>query len=182
MSSHDHRGPRLTRRQAFSLAGIVATVPLAGCFRPLYGQGGFGGSSGVPAALRTIKVRDPSSRGEQFFYNELIFLLRGGREAEDPTHRLEYRLQERQTALSVQVLSDVPQSFILNLSAVYSLWDINEDRVVHQGSSFAESSFTFSNQRFAFQRATLDARERAAHVIADEVRTQLATFFSQNGT
>ena len=79
----------------------------------------------------------------------------------------------------MQVLSDVPQSFILNLSIVYTFWNIAENRVVLQGTSFAEVSFTFSNQRFANSRAYIDAQERAAKVIADEVRTRLVTFFAE---
>ncbi len=178
MSSPERSEITRSRRQILSAAGLLALIPLAGCFRPIYGQRSLANGDKLLDVLRAIDVQIAGGRTGQVFRNELLFLLRGGKEGLDPRYRLEHNLTQRVSAVSVQVLSDVPQSLILNLSMVYTFWDIDQDKVVLQGKSFAESSFTFSNQRFANSRALIDAQERAAKVLADEVRTRLVTYFS----
>lgn len=179
MSSPKRNENGLTRRQVLSASGLLALLPLGGCFRPLYGQRILPGGENLLEVLRTVDVQIAGGRVGQVFRNELLFLLRGGKDGLKPEYRLEHQITPRVSAVSVQVLSDVPQSFILNLSIVYTFWNIAENRVVLHGTSFAEASFTFSNQRFANSRAYIDAQERAAKVIADEVRTRLVTFFAE---
>lgn len=169
---------RVSRRRCLSLIGLLGAVPLAGCFEPLYGQRVTETGTDLQASLQTVQVVNAGDRTAQVFRNELLFLLRGGKEGADPLYRLEYKISQRVSAVSVQVLSDVPQSYILTLTVVYTLWDIRQDRVVLNGSSFANASFSFSNQRFANARAQLDAQQRAAKVIAGEVRTRIATFMA----
>ncbi|MEM1047627.1 MAG: LPS assembly lipoprotein LptE [Pseudomonadota bacterium] len=174
----DNRPDGVSRRRCLSLIGLLGAVPLAGCFEPLYGQRVAETGTDLRASLQTVQVAEAGDRTAQVFRNELLFLLRGGKSGADPLYRLEYRIAQRVSAVSVQVLSDVPQSYILTLTVVYTLWDIGEDRVVLNGSSFANASFSFSNQRFANARAQLDAQQRAAKVIAGEVRTRIATFMA----
>lgn len=179
MSSHKRIKNGTNRRQMISALCLAALLPLGGCFKPLYGQRILADGSSLLDVLRQINVAAAGNRTDQFFRNELLFLLRGGKGALEPAkYRLEHQITQRISAVSVQVLSDVPQSLILNLNVVYTLWNIDENKVVLQGTSFAEASFTFSNQRFANSRAQIDAQERAAKVIADEVRTRLAAFLA----
>ncbi len=178
MSAIDGPAGRISRRRCLSLIGLLSAVPLAGCFEPLYGQRVTETGTDLRTSLQTITVAAAGDRTAQVFRNELLFLLRGGKDGANPLYRLEYRIAQRVSAVSVQVLSDVPQSYILTLTVVYTLWDIGQDRVVLNGSSFANASFSFSNQRFANSRAQLDAQQRAAKVIAGEVRTRLATFMA----
>jgi len=184
MSSHKRTGTRISRRQLLNAFGralaLPALLPLAGCFQPLYGQRTLASGEDLLDVLRTIDVEKSDAVTGRFYRNELLFLLRGGKQELPPIYKLEQQLGERVSAISVQVLSDVPQSFILNLSVTYALWHIADNKVVLKGSTFAESSFTFSNQRFTNSRAYLDARERAAKVAADDVRTRLVAFLSKH--
>lgn len=183
MSSHKRTENPINRRQFLNAFGralsLPALLPLAGCFQPLYGQRTLANGEDLLDVLRTIKVEVAGDRTGQVFRNELLFLLRGGKQGLEPVYRLEHQIGQRVSAISVQVLSDVPQSLILNLSVNYTLWHILENKVILQGSTFAESSFTFSNQRFANSRAFLDAQKRAAKVNADDVRTRLTVFLSK---
>lgn len=166
------------RRRLLSGLALAGLLPLAGCFRPLYGTGLGAGDARVVELLRAIDVDAAGDRTSQVFRNELLFLLRGGKEPLTPLYRLEYTFSERVSAVSVQVLSDVPQSYILNLTIRFTLWEVATDRVVFQGTSFASASYTFSNQRHANARASIDAHHRAAKVIAGGVRTHLAAFLA----
>lgn len=183
MSSHKRIGTPISRRQLLNTFGralaLPVLLPLAGCFKPLYGQRTLAGGEDLLDVLRAIDVQIPGGRTGQVYRNELLFLLRGGKEGLDPVYRLEQQLSERVSAISVQVLSDVPQSLILNLNVNFSLWHIADNKVIHKGSTFAESSFTFSNQRFTNSRAYLDAQERVAKVVADDMRTRLAAYLSR---
>jgi len=184
MSSHKRTGTQISRRQMLNAFGralaLPALLPLAGCFQPLYGQRTLASGEDLLDVLRTIEVENAGAVTGRFYRNELLFLLRGGKTELPPVYRLEQQLGERVSAISVQVLSDVPQSLILNLSVTYALWHIADNKVVLKGSTFAESSFTFSNQRFTNSRAYLDARERAAKAAADDVRTRLVAFLSKH--
>jgi len=183
MSSHKRIENGMNRRQVFTASALLALLPLGGCFRPLYASRTLPGGEDLLEVMRAIDVTASGDRTGQFFRNELLFLLRGGQAgAERPKYRLEHRITQRVSAISVQVFSDVPQSFILNLSIVYVLWDLDSNRIVLQGKSFSEASFTFSNQRFANSRAQIDAQERAAKAIADDVRIRLASFLSDKST
>ena len=172
----------INRRQVLRTAGLMAMLPVAGCFRPLYGTRVLPGDETMLESLSTIAVDSTGGRQARFFRNELLFLLRGGKAGLNPVYRLEHQLTPRVSSISLQIASDVPRSFILNLTVSYALWDIDKNRVVLHGTSFSEASFSYANQRFANSRAYIDAQQRAAKVIADEVRLRIAAFMSGKST
>ena len=68
---------------------------------------------------------------------------------------------------------------ITGIDAVFTLTELATGKPVMGGRTFARvsSDYPGQQQRFARQRARLDAEDRAAKVIAENIRTRLASFF-----
>lgn len=66
------------------------------------------------------------------------------------------------------------------IDATYTLTDVATGKVVISGQTFARVSFDIpgQQQRFARARGLRDAENRAAKVIADQIRSRLASFFA----
>lgn len=65
------------------------------------------------------------------------------------------------------------------MNATYRMVEIATGKIVLQDSTFAHVSYDIpgTQQRFAKQRALLDAEDRAAKVAAEAIRNRLASYF-----
>ena len=65
------------------------------------------------------------------------------------------------------------------MNATYRMVEIATGKIVLQDSTFARVSYDIpgTQQRFAKQRALLDAEDRAAKVAAEAIRNRLASYF-----
>jgi LPS-assembly lipoprotein len=65
------------------------------------------------------------------------------------------------------------------IDATYSLIELATGKVVLTGQTFARVSYDIpgQQQRFARARGLRDAENRAAKVIAEQIRSRLASFF-----
>lgn len=184
MSSSDF--PRMIRVLAvLALAGLTA-----GCFQPLYGDHasvGGGTAPGVLDKMRSIDVtpvtasqqgRLPRVGGE--VRNELIYQLTGGG---DP-NTTAYTLKIYVSSTNLQVISDVnsARADVQNygIDASYLLTEVGTGKQVVFGSTFSRVSYDIpgQQQRFAGQRGLRDAENRAAKVIAENIRNRLASYFA----
>jgi LPS-assembly lipoprotein len=174
---------RLTRLLiVVGLAGLNA-----GCFTPLYGSadvtpGGRAVSSRL-ASVEVAPIDQPNgtrlARVGVGVRNELIYELTGGGAAAAPTHRLNVRL----TATNLQVVVDIntarPDVSNYGLNATYTLTDIATGKAVVTSTTFSRVSYNIpgQEQRFASARGLRDAEDRAAKVIAENIRSRLASYF-----
>jgi LPS-assembly lipoprotein len=185
MSSPDF--PRLTRLlMALALAGLAA-----GCFQPLYGErsafSGTSGGSGVVDKMRSIDVspvvasagtRLPRVGGE--VRNELIYQLTGGGDANTNAYTLKITV----SSTNLQVISDVntARADVQNygIDAYYKLIEVGTGKQLAAGSTFSRVSYDTpgQQQRFAGVRGLRDAENRAAKVIAENIRSRLASYFT----
>lgn len=163
----------LSRRQmlgALALAGGGSTLSACG-FRPLYG-GGLDGS--VAQDLSAITINDPATRLEQAVRNELVFLFTGGGAPSPARYRLQLSVSSTTSALVIESVTGRPTATALNLTALVVLTDIETGAVLLNQTFLASASFEESTQRFADQRAALDAGQRAARDVAERIRTRVA--------
>ncbi|MEI2386729.1 LPS assembly lipoprotein LptE [Breoghania sp. JC706] len=164
----------------FRVLGIVcALAVLAGCnVRPLYGTVSPGN---VPAQeeLTAIEIDPADDRVEQVLRNELIYAFQRGGEAAPVRYRLKMIVNSSKSSVAVEELSDVPAAYLVQMTASFALTDVATDRTLLTGSSFANASYDFSNQRFANLRAARDAEDRAAKVVADDIHTRIAAYFAE---
>ena len=157
---------------------VLACAMLAGAcqVRPLYGPTPSGMTTG--AELAAIDVR-PATGGRigQMVHNELALLLsRGG--AEGSTYQLNISAASSRGDLTVRLVGGEPQGSFVHVSTSYTLTRRGDPTPILTGSVLRQVTFeTTTSQKFADDRAEIDAQKRAAREIAEEIRLRLAAFF-----
>ena len=72
-----------------------------------------------------------------------------------------------------------PDVINYGINATYELFDVASGKVLITGQTFSRVSYNVpgQQQRFAGARGLRDAENRAAKVIADNIRSRLASYF-----
>ncbi len=173
-------------RIAARLFAVVALAALTGgCFQPMYAEH-TDGTPDLREKLLGVEVppidkpnSSPEARIGVEIRNALAFKLYGTATGMPPTHRLMLRFTSSRSSLMVDPNTGLPTSENFGIDAQYNLVEIATNKVVLTGSTFSRVSYDMpgSYQRFARARAFRDAEDRAAHIIADNIQTRLASFF-----
>ncbi len=169
------------RRFACRLAGIACLGGLAaGCFQPLYGEHSLTNAPAIGPALAGVDVNQipaPSGSSEARVAvevrNQLLFDLTGGAAPPPPTHRLAVRMSSNRMSVIVDITSGRPDVEDYALNVNYTLTDIKTGKPVITVSY----DIPGQAQRFARARGLRDAENRAAKLIADNIKARLASFF-----
>jgi len=174
---------RLVRRVAFvaCLGGLVG-----GCLQPLYGEHSLTSSGTIGPALAGVDVAQiaaPSGSSEARVAvevrNQLLFDLAGGAAPPPPTHRLAVRMSATRLSVIVDINSGRPDVEDYGLNVNYTLTEIKSGKQVVAGTTSARVSYDIPGQaqRFSRARALRDSEDRAAKLIADNIRSRLASYF-----
>jgi LPS-assembly lipoprotein len=164
-----------------ALAGLTA-----GCFQPLYATRSVNGETPVGQALAQVQIEripapngTPEARIAVNIQNALDFELTGGGGLISPTHRLAIRMTTNRQSLVTDVNTGLVLSEITGIDATFTLVELATNRTVMSGRTFSRvsSDYPGQRQRFARVRARIDAEDRASKVIAENIRTRLASFF-----
>jgi LPS-assembly lipoprotein len=169
---------------------IVAAAALtAGCFQPLYGERPDASGAVAPSirtALATVEVDQiaapngtPEARIAVEIRNDVIFQLTGGGGAGTPAYRLAMKMTLSKAAMIVDIATGRTEAEIVGIDVTYTLTEVGTKKVVVNSQTFARVSSDVPGlqQRFAHQRAQRDAENRAAQVIAEQIRSRLASHF-----
>jgi LPS-assembly lipoprotein len=177
----------LARRCVFRLAAVCAASALmAGCFQPLYGEHSVSSGPGIGTALSGVDVTQilapsgsPEARIAVELRNQLLFNLTGGSAAAPPAYRLAIRMSSQEQSVIVDITSGRPDVQDYGINASYELVDIKTGRTVLTAVTFARVSYDTpgQEQRFARARGQRDAQNRAAKLIADNIKARLASYF-----
>ncbi|HEY5305347.1 MAG TPA: LPS assembly lipoprotein LptE [Pseudolabrys sp.] len=172
---------RLTRICAvLALAGLTA-----GCFQPLYGTQN-AATPGVSDKLSSVEVAQVDapngtrlSRVGFEVRNNLIYGLTGGAGAAATNYKLVIQLTSQQTQVIVDIATARPDIQNYGIDAKYSLTDITTGKKIVEGQTFSRVSYDIpgQQQRFASDRGLRDAENRAAKVIAENIKLRLASYF-----
>jgi LPS-assembly lipoprotein len=173
--------PRLTQ----VVAALVLATLTGGCFQPLYGTHAAGGEpiSAKLGGIDVAKIDLPNgtrlSRIGVEVRNQVIFNLTGGGPSQTPTHKLEIHLSSTQAQVIVDINTARPDIQNYGIDATYTLIDLATGKSVITGQTFSRVSYDIpgQEQRFAGERGLRDAENRAAQVIADNIRSRLASYF-----
>ena len=183
MWSHESRaalGRALRTATAIAVAGLAAA-----CFQPLYGDRSVTGGSDLRAKLASIEVAQvpapqgtPESRIAVELRNALLFDLTGGEGNIAPTHRLNMRMNTSKSALIVDVATGRTEAEVTGIDVSYTLTELATGKVVINGTTFSRvsSDVPGEQQRFAHARAQRDAEDRAAKVVAEQIRNRLTSY------
>ena len=174
-----------TRIAARLLAAAALAALTAGCFQPMYAEH----SDGTPALREKLMGVDlppveksNASRDARIgveIRNALAFKLYGNATGMPPTHRLVLRFSTSRSSLIIDPRTALPSSENYGIDAQYNLIEIASNKSVMTGATFSRVTYDMpgSYQRFARSRAYRDAEDRAAHEIAENIQTRLASFF-----
>ena len=135
---------------------------------------GAASQSGVAGELPAIAINDPSSRLEQAVRNELVFLFTGGGAPAAPRYRMQLAVAGSVSNLTVEVATGRPTDSTYNLVATVTLVEIATNETIVAETFRTAAAFEQTTQRFANERATLDASQRAARDVAARIRTRVA--------
>jgi LPS-assembly lipoprotein len=153
---------------------------LTGCgFQPLYGV--HSASPGAPAEAKFAAVRVdtiPDRAGQQL-RNELLDRLNPRGVPAQPLYHLTVQLAVRKQNLGIQA-NDTSTIGRVDVQAAFTLLDVGTEKPVHQGSSRSITTFQVVQSNFANIQAENDAQARALREISDDIRVQLALFFSKS--
>jgi|SRR3954454_281528 LPS-assembly lipoprotein len=173
-------------RNPVRIAAVVALGALnAACFQPLYASRSVNGAP-LGAALAQVQMErvdapngTPEARIAVELQNQMDFELNGGGGLISPTHRLKVRMTTARNSIITDVTTGRVEAEITGIDASFTLTELATGKAVLNGRTFSRvsSDYPGQQQRFARMRARLDAEDRAAKVIAENIRTRLASFF-----
>jgi LPS-assembly lipoprotein len=168
-------------------AAALAVAALAGgCFQPLYGERSPTGGPVLRdqlSAVDVVQIDAPKGTDEARIAveirNALLYDFTGGGYAAPPTHRLKVSISSTRASIIVDVNTSRPDIENYGINATYSLAEIATGKVVVTGQTFARVSYDIpgQQQRFARLRGLRDAENRAAKVVADNIRSRLSSYF-----
>jgi len=167
-------------------AALAVAAGTAACFQPLYSERPAGGAPAVHASLSGVEIQQilaptgtPEARIAVELRNALLFGLQGGGGPGAPTHQLRVRVASTRLSVIVDVTTARPDVENFGINASYELVDLGSGKVVVRGQTFSRVSYDIpgQQQRFARARGLRDAENRAAQVIADNIRARLASYF-----
>lgn len=173
-------------RNPIRIAAIIALGALnAACFQPLYATRSV---SGTPLGTQLAQVQvdridaangTPEARLAVELQNQLDFEMNGGSGMISPTHRLKVRMTTGRNSIITDQLTGRVLAEITAINASFTLTELATGKAVMNGNTFSRvsSDYPGQQQRFARVRARLDAEDRAAKVVAEAVRTRVASFF-----
>ncbi len=173
---------------AFGCAGLSA-----GCFQPLYGNSAVEAPGTAPAvrtALASVEVEEidapngtPEARLGVEVRNALIFGLTGGAGQLAPAYKLKINLSGARQQVIVDITTARPDMEIYGIDATYSLVELASGKTVLTGRAFARQSYDIpgQQQRFARARGERDAQNRSSTIVAEQIKSRLASYFVTGG-
>ncbi|MBV6658915.1 MAG: hypothetical protein KI785_14225 [Devosiaceae bacterium] len=165
---------RMVLRGLLGLSGLA----LAGCqVRPLYAPSSAPSATWTGSAIAdlfsAITIDPPADRTTQLVRNELVFGLGLSGEPVNPRYRLALAANRTSRALAVQPSGSALTRNVA-VTADYQLIPLGERDVLVTNRVTAAASYDAVDQRFANERAQIDAEQRAAREVAMIIQAQLA--------
>jgi LPS-assembly lipoprotein len=180
----ERSAPRSFARLAVIL-GVAACA--GGCFQPLYADKSLDGGPSLRNALGTIDVKpiiaakgSDEARLAVELRNSLLYDFTGGGAGGRPAYILNITMSSTVADIIVDTSTTRPAIEDYGINAGYQLTEIASGKQVLSSQTFARVSYDIpgQEQRFARMRGLRDAESRAAKVIADNIRSRLASYFA----
>lgn len=147
------------------LAATLGLGLLAGCqAQPLYGS--------MSDQNHSVTVSAAGSRLEQVVRNELV--LGFGGEQQNGAYLLDLTVTSSRTGLLPGGVDNEFSAARTTVTARYVLKSASTDETVKSGARFADAQLDLPSQKFAQERAKLEAQDRAARQVAALVRADVA--------
>lgn len=172
---------RVHLRDFFRLAGVGAiALTLAGCFQPMYADRSITGQNGpnLREAMRDVEVVAVEGRLGQELRNNIIFELTGGAgNSAGAPYKLNMTVSNTSFSAILDTTSGLPETETVSLDVNYKLKDVANDKIVLTDKAIARVTIDRTAQRYARVRAVRDAENKAAKIVAEQMRARVASFF-----
>lgn len=160
------------------MTGAAAAVGLAACgFEPLYARRV---AADVDEDLARIKVEVIPQRVGQQVHNYLLDRLNRRGRPLSPLYSLDVDLAMARVVLDVEKDETVTRAKLV-LTANIELVEIETGETLLRRAARSANSYNIVNSALATRSAELDAIDRAAREVSDEIRTVLALYFRRRG-
>ena len=155
---------------------LTSALALAGCgFSPLYGTGPDGSS--VSSALAGINVDEQNTRLGQLVRNEIVSRVTPTGGSGGKTYRLFLEaIGSEAEAIEAINTESLRQHFTANVSFV--LYDNQSGKAVYSGKTFSQVGYDRVDAPAANLQAQVNAEERAAREVGQDIRTRLAAYLA----
>ena len=158
------------------LISVACIVALTGCgYRPLYGS--TSDSRGVVEALATVSIPEADSRLGQLIRNDLLSAMRPAGTAGENRYTLSISPVQSRSPIIDRSLPNTTRSSV-KVTVDFQL--IEGSQTVYSGKTFSQVSFDVVREPFADNQAEINATERAAHEIGNDIKTRLAAYFASH--
>jgi LPS-assembly lipoprotein len=174
-------------RLLLRLAAVMALAgAVGGCFQPLYGERAPNGGPAIRDMLAAVDIEPiavpnggPLSRIAVQVQNELRFGLTGGAGSAAPTHRLVIKMSSGISSIIIDRDTGRAEFNNFNLDATYTLTEIVSNKPVATGSAVTRVTYDIpgQEQRFSQFAGQRDAEGRAAKLLAEQIKSRLASYF-----
>ena len=170
-------GGTLRRAARVALVSALA-LNLSACFRPLYGPTAAG--EPMAALLAAVQVDDVlMAQGQErlghYLRSELIFDLDGSGQSAPKRYRLKMQGSETVQTPIVSSLTGRAEAGTIVGTIKYALEDLSGTKIISEGVATSTATYDRSIQRFASLRAARDAEIRLAKVLAEQIKTRIAS-------
>ena len=156
---------------------MAAALVLSACgFQPLYGNAQ--GTGGAVNALQQVRIEPIPDRLGQKLRNFLLDRINPAGTPSHPSHSLRLETSVSRTDLGIE-RNETATRALLVLSVSYTLFSYKDDRIVFSGSERSSNSFNIVASDFATASAEIDALDRAAREISNDIKNRLGLFFSR---
>lgn len=164
-------------RKFLKIAACILILGLAACnWQPLYAPQNSGVS--VLAPLSRIAVAKIPDRVGQDVRIALLDILNAAESSGNAEYELSVNLSERTTDTLVEKTGDITRNRY-TLTANYQLKKHATQAIIHKGTTFSIVSYNAVDNQFATLSAAIDAKERAARAVADNIGIELANYFTR---
>lgn len=158
------------------MAGVVLLGPLGCGFEPMYAKRG-AETGPVMTELASIRIMGIEDRSGQILRNALVTRLNPRGEPARSSYTLVVKLHTSQENLAER--SDGKASLgRMFVQASFNLIDIDKDGAILAGSSQSVVSYRLLGPTYGSTAVERDAEQRALIDISEDIRMQLASFFS----
>jgi LPS-assembly lipoprotein len=139
----------------------------------MYGSASLGA---VDEELARVKVQVISDRVGQQAHNFLLDRLNRSGRPVDPRYLLEVRIQVAKTELGIERDETATRAKLV-LTARFSLTDIKTRETLLRRTARSTNSYNIVDSAVSTRSAELDAVERAAREISEDIRVLLSLYF-----
>jgi len=131
----------------------------------------------MTTTLANVDVAPIEGRVGQKIRNDLLFLLDGGGEGGN-SYVVNLQVNEKYTNVITRKISGLPGGRNVRLVVDYSMKKAGEPEVLTSGRVTRIASMDYFNQRFANDRAMIDAENRLSKEVAADIQLRLAAFLA----